>query len=104
MYILHSYKAIEVMAGNAQDVEYWHDAEEKEQFEQGLAGWKKERPPPSMIRVPGIVHETSMLYMSDDLTHDPQASVDALYRPRKCDNVYVTGGAIFPTSGSWNRE
>ena len=102
------------MAGSeASKIEYWHDAvpgEADAASSNGTnvkfvgAGWKSARPPPSMIRVPGLVHETSMLYMSDDLEKDPHAAVDSLYRPYKCDNVFVTGGAIFPTSGSWNRE
>ncbi|KAH9889357.1 hypothetical protein C8Q73DRAFT_653745 [Cubamyces lactineus] len=95
-----TYKAIEVMAGSdASKIEYWHDAAPGEAES---AGWQSVRPPPSMIRVPGLVHETSMLYMSDNLEEDPHAAVDSLYRPYKCDNVFVTGGAIFPTSGSWN--
>ncbi|KAI5885619.1 FAD/NAD(P)-binding domain-containing protein [Schizophyllum commune H4-8] len=107
-----TYEAIAVMAGGHEgDVEYWHDAyEDKGPIENGQsstpgqsgAGWRKERPPAKSVRVPGLVHETSTLYMSDNLDGDPHASVDSLYRPRNCDNVYVTGGALFPTSGSWN--
>ncbi|KAF8188466.1 hypothetical protein K438DRAFT_1919759 [Mycena galopus ATCC 62051] len=66
------------------------------------SNWRKERPTEKSIRVPGIVHETSTLYMSDDLEKDPQASVGPQYTPRGCSNVYVTGGALFPSSGSWN--
>ena len=97
--------------GDASRVEYWHDAvlgKADTTASNGTnsrvtsAGWKSARPPPSMIRVPGLVHETSMLYMSDDLEKDPHAAVDSLYRPYKCDNVFVTGGAIFPTAGAWN--
>ena len=102
------------MAGPmAQKIEFWHDDEVEKvpvsSVSEGSisvtpAGWKKTPPPAHMIRVPGLVHETSMLYMSDDIENDKHASVDSLYRPYKCDNVYVTGGAIFPTSGSWNRK
>jgi choline dehydrogenase-like flavoprotein len=111
------YKAIEVMAGGTPDkiaqIEYWHDNVEKKIVSDSLntttivmdgAGWKKDQPPTNMIRVPGLVHETSTLYASDDLEKDPHASVDSNYRPHRTDNVYVTGGALFPTSGSWNRE
>ncbi|KAI5826665.1 FAD/NAD(P)-binding domain-containing protein [Schizophyllum commune Tattone D] len=107
-----TYRAIVVMAGGKEsDVEYWHDAHEVEvpvengkyfRRAQAGAGWRKERPPAKSVRVPGLVHETSTLYMSDNLNGDPHASVDSLYRPRNCDNVYVTGGALFPTAGSWN--
>jgi choline dehydrogenase-like flavoprotein len=102
------------MAGDQADhVEFWHDAVTESQdmdYAQELhipklkAGWLRKKPPAEMIRVPGIVHETSTLYMSDDLETDLHASVDRDYRPHGCDNVYVTGGALFPTSGSWNRE
>jgi hypothetical protein len=105
------------MAGSTEQkpvsVDYWHDDVEctvplgplnaATVVMQG-AGWKKARPPTSMIRVPGLVHETSTLYVSDDLESDPHAALDSQYRPRGTKGVYVTGGAIFPTSGSWNRE
>jgi hypothetical protein len=42
--------------------------------------------------------------MSDDLEKDERASVGPQYTPKGCGNVYVTGGALFPSSGSWNRE
>ena len=92
--------------GDASKIEYWHDAVrgEADAAQFVSAGWKSARPLPSMIRVPGLVHETSMLYMSDNLDEDPHAAVDSLYRPHGCNNVFVTGGAILPTSGSWNRE
>jgi hypothetical protein len=79
----------------ADALEYWHDSS---------ASWRTERPTEDSIRVPGIVHETSTLYMSDDLEKDEHASVGPQYTPKGCGNVYVTGGALFPSSGSWNRE
>jgi choline dehydrogenase-like flavoprotein len=110
---LHRYDAIKVMAGDqAENIEYWHDGEVQRHsqspthdvIERTPGSWKADRPTTGMIRVPGIVHETATLYMSDDLEKDPHASVDKHYRPRNCENVYVTGGAIFPSSGSWNRK
>lgn len=102
------YKAIAVMAGGKEsEIDYWHDkaASISQQGRvYGGGGWEKKRPPAEMVRIPGLVHETSTLYMSDDIENDKHASVDSLYRPYQCDNVYVTGGAIFPTSGSWNRK
>ncbi|RYZ14937.1 MAG: GMC family oxidoreductase, partial [Myxococcaceae bacterium] len=51
------------------------------------------------IRLNIIVHEASPLWMGAD----PATSVVGLdYRPHGVRNVYVTGGALFPTSGSWN--
>ncbi|KIY72082.1 hypothetical protein CYLTODRAFT_368212 [Cylindrobasidium torrendii FP15055 ss-10] len=108
-----TYEAIEVMAGPAASgkIEFWHDADVVQLpkdydtttvVQLAGAGWQAQRPPASKIRVPGLVHETSTLYMSDDLVADTGASVDSQYRPRGCKNVYVTGGALFPTSGSWN--
>ncbi|KAK7691523.1 hypothetical protein QCA50_004922 [Cerrena zonata] len=107
-----TYDAIKVMAGDQADsIEYWHDVivERRDKDSQRDAvtikshpGWKRNKPPADMVRVPGLVHETSTLYMSDNLEKDKNASVDSQYRPRGCDNVFVTGGAIFPTSGSWN--
>ncbi|KAK0451987.1 uncharacterized protein EV420DRAFT_1702100 [Desarmillaria tabescens] len=89
-----TYDAIQVMADDrAADLEYWHDSS---------ASWKKERPKEESIHIPGVVHESSTLYMSDDLDVDKQASVGPGYNPRGCNNVYVTGGALFPSSGSWN--
>ncbi|KAJ7503482.1 hypothetical protein B0H11DRAFT_584623 [Mycena galericulata] len=99
--VMHTatYQAIAAMAENQKDqLEYWHEAQE------GREGhWETSMPSDAAIQVPGIVHETSTLYMSDDLEADPGASVDREYRLKGCRNVYVTGGALFPTSGSWNR-
>ncbi|KAK0198279.1 hypothetical protein F5146DRAFT_1100033 [Armillaria mellea] len=89
-----TYDAIKVMADDrAADLEYWHDSS---------ASWRKERPKEESIHIPGVVHETSTLYMSDDPEIDKQASVGPQYGPRGCSNVCVTGGALFPSSGSWN--
>jgi len=86
------------MAGPKEsEIEYWHDSSD-------VAGtWEKRPPPKDKIHIPGIVHETSTLYMADDLEKDKHASVGPDYRPKGCGNVYVTGGALFPSSGSWNR-
>ncbi|THH32688.1 hypothetical protein EUX98_g1509 [Antrodiella citrinella] len=94
-----TYDAINVMAGGvSNDIEYWSHSN----VPSVPPGWSRDQPPQCMIRVPGIVHETATLYMSDDLETDPHASVDSDYRPHSCHNVFVTGGALFPTSGSWN--
>ena len=43
--------------------------------------------------------------MAEDLAQDTKASVNKTYRPYGLEtgNVYVTGAALFPTAGSWNR-
>lgn len=74
-------------------VEYW--------IEDGASAgrWSALRPPQSQIRLNIIVHEASPLWMGAD----PADSVVGLdYRPHGVSNVYLTGGAILPTSGSWN--
>ncbi|MFL6631034.1 MAG: GMC oxidoreductase [Massilia sp.] len=49
--------------------------------------------------MPIIVHEASWLWIGED----PATSVVGLdYRPHGVRNVYVTGGGLSPTSGSWN--
>jgi choline dehydrogenase-like flavoprotein len=77
--------------GKAPNVEYWSD--------EGEGGWGGDPPEPAERRLNIIVHEASPLWMGTD----PDCSVvDTNFRPHGVPNVYVTGGAIFPTSGSWN--
>ncbi|HEX2209162.1 MAG TPA: GMC oxidoreductase [Longimicrobium sp.] len=73
-------------------VEYWHAGAD------GSGRWEKTRPPVEQIRVPALVHEGSTLWIGDD----GDAPVDLEYRLRGVENVYVTGGALWPASGSWN--
>jgi choline dehydrogenase-like flavoprotein len=73
-------------------VEYWHATP-------GNSGeWRHTRPPVEQIRVPGLVHEGSTMWIGED--RDSVVGLD--YRPRGVENVYVTGGSLWPTSGSWN--
>lgn len=88
-----TYRTIDAMSGGA-PVEYWTDAPDD-----AGGSWGPARAPRSQIRLPIIVHEASPLWMGAD----PETSVVGLdYRPHGVSNVYVTGGALFPTSGSWN--
>ncbi|THU79690.1 FAD/NAD(P)-binding domain-containing protein [Dendrothele bispora CBS 962.96] len=92
-----TFDAIEVIArSEAANLEYWHDNSSGD----GSGTWKKTKPDSKQNRVPGVVHEASTLYMGPKA--DSHAAVDEMYRPYGCENVYVTGGAIFPTAGSWN--
>jgi choline dehydrogenase-like flavoprotein len=75
------------------DVEYWHD----EQQNPSRGRWLSGKPGKENIHVPGVVHECSTLYMGPE--SDIHAGVDENYTPYGCKNVYVTGGAIFPSSG-----
>ena len=54
------------------------------------------RPSTDKIRVPGMVHEASTLWIGED------APVDFNYKLNQVENVYVTGGALWPRGGSWN--
>ena len=77
--------------GGAGEVEYWHGAPDE-------GTWKSERPPQKQIRVGGLVHEGSTLYIGKE----DDAPVDLDYKPRGVDNVYITGAGLWPRSGSWN--
>lgn len=70
-------------------VEYWDDA---------TGSWTRERPGREARRVPALVHEGSTMWIGED----DDAPVGLDYRPRGVENVYVTGGALWPASGSWN--
>ncbi len=73
-------------------VEYWHGSP----FE---GSWKAEPPPIDQRRVPGLVHEGSTLALGDPASG---GSVGTDYRPHGVENVYVTGGCLWPAGGSWN--
>jgi len=76
----------------AQRVEYWHPSAN------GSGAWQPERPPVEGIRVPGLVHEGSTLWIGEG----EEGVVGLDYRPKGVENVYVTGGCLWPTGGSWN--
>jgi hypothetical protein len=59
---------------------------------------KKEFPPQNKIRVPGMVHESSVMPITDS----ENSVIDGNFRPRGVSNVYVTGSSIWPTTASWN--
>ncbi|KAF3005266.1 hypothetical protein E8E14_006561 [Neopestalotiopsis sp. 37M] len=94
-----TYETIEQMAkpkgsGLPSDgIEYWHVDENNK------GSWKPTHPKQSEIRVPGIVHETSTAFMGPAVEG---GSVDSNYNVHNVSNVFVTGGALFPTAGSWN--
>lgn len=75
----------------AAHVQYWHG-------DSDTGAWSGERPGVPLRRVGGLVHEGSSLHIGKD-----KEGVVALdYRPHGVENVYVTGGALWPASGSWN--
>ena len=71
-------------------MEFWHSS---------TKSWQKEHPPVSEIRRNVLVHPASTMWIGDDQSSSP---VDLNYRFRGIENVYLTGGALWPNSGSWN--
>ncbi|KAK1980397.1 FAD/NAD(P)-binding domain-containing protein [Colletotrichum cereale] len=70
-----------------------------EWWDETTHGWIKTKPAVDTIRIPGIVHDSSTCFMGPK---EIGGSLDELYRPHGIENVHVTGGALFPTAGSWN--
>lgn len=72
-------------------VEYWHGSPDE-------GKWSSSRPVKDERRVGGLVHEGSTLWIADG----DEGVVGLDYRPHGIDNVYITGAALWPASGSWN--
>jgi len=86
-----TYQTINVMAGGETSaIEYW-DVNNRE--------WAKVKQPKETIRIPGIVHEASTAFVG---AKEDGGSLDDSYRPHEVKNVFMTGGALFPSAGSWN--
>ncbi|KAH0432022.1 2-keto-gluconate dehydrogenase [Colletotrichum camelliae] len=77
-------------------LEYWHN----DGPDTNKGSWKAGKPDPSEIRIPGIVHETSTAFMGSEPSDGSSVGPD--YSVHGVPNVFVTGGALFPTAGSWN--
>jgi hypothetical protein len=75
----------------ADRVQYWHGDPDD-------GRWLSERPSRQQRRVDALVHESSTLHIGED----DAAPVDLDYRLRGSNNVYVTGGGLWPQGGSWN--
>ena len=86
-----TFEILENLSPTNQTIQYWT----KQKNDWHPAG---ERPSPGEIRAPGLVHEASTMWIGDDQT----APVDLDYRFRGVENVYLTGGALWPTGASWN--
>ena len=74
-------------------VEYWHGSPD-------VGKWCTGRPLRSQYRLPRTTHESSTLIIGD--VHEDHSSVGLDYRPHGVENVYVTGGGLWPRAGSWN--
>ena len=75
------------------NVEYWH-------YKGDSGFWSTDPPTCDESRVAGLVHEASTMWIGDE--NDKMAPVGLDYRPRGVENVYITGGSLWPTGGSWN--
>ena len=78
-------------SANNDDLEYWHETDKS---------WKRNTPPSEQMRKKCFVHDASTMWIGD--RDDIEAPVGLDYRLRGVDNVYITGGALWPTGGSWN--
>ena len=92
----------EIIAGRDK-LEYWHpytdlNPNPNPSDDSSSGSWEYSRPTPEMIRVPGLVHEASTMWIGDD----EKAPVGLDYRPKGVENIYITGGSLWPTGASWN--
>ena len=76
-------------------VEYWHREKSSD-----TCDWKNTRPTKPMIRKEATVHEASTMWIGGEQDKDAPVGLD--YRPKGVDNVYITGGSLYPTGASWN--
>ena len=88
-----TFQALELVLSpkGANRVQYWQASSNS---------WGTKRPSSNEIRVPGMVHEGSTMFIGDD--DDADAAVGLDYQLKGVENVYVTGASLWPTSGSWN--
>lgn len=73
------------------NVEYWRG-------DPAEGAWASERPSIAQRRVGGLVHESSTLWIGNA----DKGVVGTDYRPHGVENVFVTGGGLWPAGGSWN--
>jgi choline dehydrogenase-like flavoprotein len=78
-------------SAKSDDLEYWHETDKT---------WKKDAPPSEQIRKKFLVHDASTMWIGNN--GDTEAPVGLDYHLQGVDNVYITGGALWPTGGSWN--
>lgn len=74
-------------------LEYWHVDPDGQHGQ-----WLALRPTAEQIRVPGLVHEGSTMWLGEG----GHGVVGLDYRPHGVENVFVTGGSLWPRAGSWN--
>lgn len=70
-------------------IEYWNS---------DTKGWQSHHPTVKQIRLQGLVHPASTMWIG----RDSESPVNLDYQFCGVDNVYLTGGALWPTGASWN--
>lgn len=70
-------------------IEYWNS---------DTKSWQRERPSTKQIRLKSVVHPASTMWIG----RESSSPVNLDYQFRGVDNVYLTGGALWPTGASWN--
>ena len=83
------FEVLKSLTPDEETLEYW-DSETKK--------WKKDHPSSKQLRSGGLVHPASTMWIGNTES-DP---VNLEYRFRGVENVYLTGGALWPTAASWN--
>ncbi len=82
-----TFQVLEHLSPN--QIEYWNSDFRK---------WQEGRPSKDQIQHKSLVHPASTMWISNDAS----SPVSLDYTVRGMDNVYLTGGALWPTAGSWN--
>jgi hypothetical protein len=78
-----TFEAIEAMAGEGNKVEWWHQPQPKNGGALPPGVWKEDRPGQDTIRMPGIVHEASLI----PLGNGNDSPVDENYKVKGVSNV-----------------
>ena len=85
------FRVLESLSEFPETIEYIHENNE------GKREWRKERP--KNILTGSLVHESSTMWIGEG---DSDSPVGLDYKPKGVDNVYITGGSLWPSGGSWN--
>lgn len=88
-----TFATLEQLVGceNKGKLEYWKEG----------TGWTHDPPSSKNMRVDCTVHESSTLYFGDKSDHEAPVNASN-YKLRGVDNIYITGGGLWPQGGSWN--
>ena len=84
-----TFEILEHLTPTGETIEYW---------DENTNDWQRHRPSAKQIRQEGVVHPASTMWLGED----SESPVNLDYQFRGVSNVYLTGGALWPTGGSWN--